>query len=68
MASNIKAVASTTDDEDASFVKAIVTVKPTISGLLSNLGIDRGLDDIKDLLGETLFLELVSTKLDPSKY
>ena len=67
-ASNIKAVARTTDDEDASFVKAIVTVKPTISGLLSNLGIDRGLDDIKDLLGETLFLELVSTKLDPSKY
>ena len=68
MASNIKAVASTIDNEDDSFVKAIVTVKLTIGGLLSNLGIDRGLDDIKDLLGETLVLELVSTELDPSKY
>ena len=68
MASNIKAVASTTDDKDASFVKAIVIVKPTIGGLLSNIGIDRGLDDIKDLLGETLVLELVSIELDPSKY
>ena len=66
MASNIKAVASTVGEE-ANFVKAIVFVKPTIGGLLSNLGIDRGLDDIKDLLGETLVLELVSTELDPSK-
>nr|POE74483.1 transcription initiation factor iib [Quercus suber] len=29
-----------------------------VGGLLSNLGIDRELDDIKDLLGETLVLEL----------
>ena len=43
-----------------SYVKAIVTVKPTVGGLLSNLGIDRGLDDIKDLLGETFVLELIS--------
>ena len=43
-----------------SSVKAIVNMKPTIGGLLSNLGIDQGLDDIKDLLGETLALELVS--------
>ncbi|KAM3741062.1 hypothetical protein ACB098_08G147300 [Castanea mollissima] len=66
MAGNVKAEASTTDDEETSSVKAIVTVKPTIGGLLSNLGIDRGLDDIKDLLGETLVLELVSTELDPN--
>ena len=52
MASNIKAVASTAGEE-ASFVKAIVIVKLTIGGFLSNPGIDRGLDDIKDLLGET---------------
>ena len=39
-------------------MKVIVIVKPTIGGLLSNLGIDQGLDDIKDLLGETLILEL----------
>ena len=43
-----------------SSVKTIVTVKPTIGGLLLNLGIDQGLDDIKDLLGEALVLELVS--------
>ena len=43
-----------------SFVKAIVTMEHTVGGLLSNLGIDRGLDDIKDFLGETLVLELVS--------
>ena len=41
-------------------MKVIVIVKPTIGGLLLNLGIDQGLDDIKDLLGETLVLELVS--------
>ena len=64
-ASNIKAVASTT--EKASSVKAIVTVKHTIGGLLSNFGIESGLDIIKDLLGETLVLELVSTELDPCK-
>ena len=49
-------------------MKAIVTVKPTVGGLLSNLGIDRGLDDIQDLLGKTLLLELVQAELDPSKY
>ena len=66
MASNIKAVASTTGEE-ASSVKAIVIVKLTIGRLLSNPRIGRGLDDIKDLLGETLVLELVSTELNPSK-
>ena len=65
---NIKAVASTTEDEKATSVEAIVTVKLTVGGFLSNLGIDRGLDDIKDLLGKTLHLELVSAELDPSKY
>jgi lipoxygenase len=65
---NIKAVASTTENEKATSVEAIVTVKITVGGFLSNLGIDRGLDDIKDLLGKTLLLELVSAELDPSKY
>ena len=49
-------------------VKAIVTVKPTVGGFLTNLGVDRGLDDVKDLLGKTLLLELVQAELDPSKY
>ena len=42
------------------FYESIVTMKPTVGRLLSNLGIDQGLDKIKDLLGETLVLELVS--------
>ncbi|KAE8037063.1 hypothetical protein FH972_009688 [Carpinus fangiana] len=50
--SNIKAVASST--ERATSVEAIVTVKKTIGGVLS-----------EDSLGETLQLELVSTELDP---
>uniref|UniRef100_A0A2N9G921 Lipoxygenase n=1 Tax=Fagus sylvatica TaxID=28930 RepID=A0A2N9G921_FAGSY len=61
--SNIKAIASTATEKSIS-VKAVVTVKPTVRGFLSNLGIERGLDDIKDLLGKTLLLELVSTELD----
>lgn len=48
-------------------VKAVVTVQPTVTGFFKSLGIDRGLDDIKDLLGKTLLLELVSAELDPSK-
>jgi lipoxygenase len=64
---NIKAVASST--EKATSVKAIVTVQFTVAGFLSNLGIARGLDDIRDLLCKrVLQLELVSTELDPSKY
>ncbi|XP_050221912.1 linoleate 13S-lipoxygenase 2-1, chloroplastic-like [Mercurialis annua] len=45
-------------------VKAIVTVNRTIGGFLSNVGIGRGLDDIADVLGKTLLLELVSSELD----
>ncbi|KAE8037062.1 hypothetical protein FH972_009687 [Carpinus fangiana] len=61
---SIKAVASTTENEKATSVEAIVTVKLTVGGFLSNLGIDRGLDDIKDLLGKTVHLEFVSAELD----
>jgi hypothetical protein len=60
------AVASSTEEASTS-VKAIVTVKLTVGGFLSNLGLARVIDDIKDLVGETLQLELVSTDLDPSK-
>uniref|UniRef100_A0A2N9GU16 Lipoxygenase n=1 Tax=Fagus sylvatica TaxID=28930 RepID=A0A2N9GU16_FAGSY len=41
--SNIKAVASST--EKSVSVKAVVTVKRTVTGFFSNLGIERGLDD-----------------------
>ncbi|KAB1210361.1 Linoleate 13S-lipoxygenase 2-1, chloroplastic [Morella rubra] len=64
MPGNIRADV-TTPTEKATAVKAVVTVQLTVGGFLSNLGIDRGLDDITDLLGKTLLLELVSAELDP---
>lgn len=64
----IKAVASLAEESTAIKVKAVVTVKQTIGGLMTSVGIERGLDDIKDLLGKTLLLELVSAELDPSKF
>ncbi|KAG1364222.1 Linoleate 13S-lipoxygenase 2-1, chloroplastic [Cocos nucifera] len=46
-------------------VKAIVTVNLTIGGTFAHLGLSCRLDDITDLLGKSLFLELVSSELDP---
>ncbi|XP_058729962.1 linoleate 13S-lipoxygenase 2-1, chloroplastic-like [Vicia villosa] len=46
-------------------VKAIVTVKPVVEGVLSNVGLQRGLDKISDLMGKSILLELVSSELDP---
>lgn len=59
----VEAVASGAQKEVA--VKGAVTVLLTVGGFLSNLGWTRGLDDISDLLGKTLLLELVSAELDP---
>lgn len=63
---SIKAIATST--EKSVRVKAVVTVKPTVGGFLSNISLQRGLDDIGDLFGKSLLLELVSAELDPSKY
>ncbi|KAF7849069.1 hypothetical protein BT93_L1272 [Corymbia citriodora subsp. variegata] len=60
----IKAVASPSTTEKSLSVKAVVTVKPSTAGLFSEIGINRGLDDITDLVGKTLLLELVSAELD----
>lgn len=50
-------------------VKAVVTVQVTAGGLFSNLSIlTRPVDDIADLLGRTLLLELVSNQLDSRKH
>ncbi|KAM6578937.1 hypothetical protein CsatB_030774 [Cannabis sativa] len=51
--------------EKSTKVKAVVTVKPTVGGVLSNISLKRGVDDIQDLLGKTLLLELVSSELNP---
>ncbi|GLU19406.1 hypothetical protein SLE2022_356600 [Rubroshorea leprosula] len=64
--STVKEVATTDTDQKSSIsVKAIVRVKRTIGAFLTHIGIDKGLDDIKDLLGKTLLIELVSSELDP---
>lgn len=49
-------------------VTATITVKLTTGGILGSLvGLTHGLDDIVDLLGKSLLLELVSAELDPRK-
>ncbi|EEF41740.1 linoleate 13S-lipoxygenase 2-1, chloroplastic [Ricinus communis] len=47
-------------------VKAVVTVKETDDGLLSNISLTTPIDGLKDLLGKTFLLELVSSELHPS--
>ncbi|KAF5941400.1 hypothetical protein HYC85_022567 [Camellia sinensis] len=65
--STIKAIATTTT-EQTTIVKAVVCVKLTVGGFLSNLGLSRGLDDVADMLGKSIQLELVSAELDPKGY
>ncbi|KAK4254871.1 hypothetical protein QN277_007950 [Acacia crassicarpa] len=54
----------TTETDDSFKVKAIVNVKLAKAGFLSSLSLDRRIDDIIDLLGKSLLLELVSSQLD----
>lgn len=64
----VKAIVGVTDTITS--VKAVVTVKRTMGSLLSSVlhPLDRGSDDLQDLLGKTLLLELVSAELDSGKY
>ncbi|KAK3015471.1 LOW QUALITY PROTEIN: hypothetical protein RJ639_005776 [Escallonia herrerae] len=62
---NVRAIAKTPASEETR-VKAVVAV--TVGGFLSNLGLTRGLDDITDVLGKSILLELVAAELDPSKH
>ncbi|XP_050221909.1 linoleate 13S-lipoxygenase 2-1, chloroplastic-like [Mercurialis annua] len=65
-AGSAKTLASISQElQKSTKVKAIVTVTRTVGGFLSDIGIDRGFDDIIDVLGKTLLLELVSSELDP---
>ncbi|OMO51224.1 Lipoxygenase [Corchorus olitorius] len=64
VSSKIKAVATTT--EKSVRVKAIVNVKETVGNVVTHLGLGRGIDDIQDLLGKSILLELVSKELDPA--
>ncbi|WOK95280.1 linoleate 13S-lipoxygenase 2-1, chloroplastic [Canna indica] len=46
-------------------VKAVVSVQLTVGGVFAHLSVTQGLDDIGDLLGRSLHLELLSAELDP---
>ncbi|XP_062015725.1 linoleate 13S-lipoxygenase 2-1, chloroplastic-like [Rosa rugosa] len=46
-------------------VKATITVTLTVGGFLNNLGLTRGIDDVRDMLGQTLFMDLISAHVDP---
>ncbi|KAL1361853.1 hypothetical protein HN51_010172 [Arachis hypogaea] len=48
-------------------VKAVVKVKLTKAGFFSSLSLDRGIDDLTDLLGKSILLELVSSHLHDSE-
>ncbi|KAK1581828.1 hypothetical protein Q3G72_009411 [Acer saccharum] len=67
--SNIKAITTPfstswgSSKSDTIKVKAVVTVKRTIGSIISDVTLDT--DDLKDLLGRSLQLELVSAELDP---
>uniref|UniRef100_M8CDG7 Lipoxygenase n=1 Tax=Aegilops tauschii TaxID=37682 RepID=M8CDG7_AEGTA len=45
-------------------VKAVATVKVTVGGFLDGLRPSRTMDDVKDLIGRSMELELVSADLD----
>ncbi|GJX22082.1 linoleate 13S-lipoxygenase 2-1, chloroplastic-like protein [Tanacetum coccineum] len=65
----IKAVAgesSTASVVKTVSVKAVITVQMTVGGVIENLSFTRPLDDITDLLGKSLLLELVAAETDPS--
>lgn len=67
----VKAVAapvSEAENTKSVRVKATVTVLLTVEGYFSELGINRGIDDILEFLGKSLQLELVSAELDSSEY
>ncbi|KAL5219819.1 hypothetical protein ABZP36_024532 [Zizania latifolia] len=45
-------------------VKAVATIKVTVGGILGNLRPSTAVGNIRDLIGRSLFLELVSSELD----
>jgi len=51
-----------TAQEQTVSVKAVVSVKVVAGGLFSDVGFTRGFDDVADMLGKTLALELVSSE------
>ncbi|MCL7029484.1 hypothetical protein MKW94_017700 [Papaver nudicaule] len=66
VSNNIRAsVSKSTTTEKFVKVKGTVTTRLTISGNLTNVGLNRALDDLTDVARRTLLIELVSSELDP---
>ncbi|KAJ9174433.1 hypothetical protein P3X46_013076 [Hevea brasiliensis] len=59
-----KAISAIKHHNEAVTVKATTTVKVTVGGLISSVGITQPLDEITDVIGKSLLLELVSADLD----
>ncbi|CAL9003903.1 unnamed protein product [Prunus brigantina] len=55
---------ATSKENKAVTIKAVVKVQVTAGGFISTIGLTRPLVEFTDLVGKTLFLELVSTQLD----
>nr|XP_043612882.1 linoleate 13S-lipoxygenase 2-1, chloroplastic-like [Erigeron canadensis] len=55
---------TTTTTSTTTKVKAIIKVQVTMGGLLASIGLTKGLDDITDLLGKSILMELVAAEVD----
>nr|GEX34293.1 linoleate 13S-lipoxygenase 2-1, chloroplastic-like [Tanacetum cinerariifolium] len=66
--SSLKIKAITTDHSSKATrttkVKAVISVQVTMGGLISSIGLTKGLDDITDLLGKSILMELVAAEVD----
>ena len=49
-------------------VKAVARIKATVGGFLDILQPFRAIGDVKDLIGRSLYLELVSSQLDAGEH
>lgn len=69
--SSLQIKAITTDKSSSATrktkVKAVISVQVTMGGLISSIGLTKGLDDIQDLLGKSILMELVAAEVDHSK-
>ncbi|XP_052198139.1 linoleate 13S-lipoxygenase 2-1, chloroplastic-like [Diospyros lotus] len=59
----VKAMVAIVTEQAPVTVKAVITVK--VGSFFRNLSLSRPLDDITDLLGKSILLEMVSSELDP---
>ncbi|KAF3772424.1 Linoleate 13S-lipoxygenase 2-1 [Nymphaea thermarum] len=60
------AAAANSEGAGKSTVTVTISVQTEVESLLTNIGIGRGLDDISDLLGKSIQVELVSSELNPA--